>query len=281
MDERNRKYLKALARAFAGAVIFGIPIMMTMETWSLGATVERGRLLAFMAFVLPLLVGLAYMSGFEKAQGWLQVVLDAMTAYLVALVAATVVLLLFRVVWSGMSMTEITGKLVLQASAGSFGAVLAHGTLAGGGDEEEDEGGDGGYKEDEERPGYFAELLLMSAGALYLALNIAPTEEIQHLAARMGAPLVLGLMVVSLLLMHAFVYAVEFRGQEAAPEGTPMWSIVLRFTVVGYALAFLISLYVLWCFGRVEHVTAAPALMMAAVLAFPASVGAASARLIV
>src|SRR5690606_3027599 len=115
---------------------------------------------------------------------------------------------------------------------------------------------------------------------LYLALNIAPTEEIQLLAARMGVGLVLALMVISLLLMHAFVYAVEFRGQEAVPEGTPMWSIVLRFTVVGYAFAFLISLYVLWCFGRIEQVTAAPALMMAAVLGFPASIGAASARLI-
>jgi putative integral membrane protein (TIGR02587 family) len=278
MDESSRKYLKALSRAFAGAVIFGIPIMMTMETWSLGATLERGRLAAFLAFVLPLLVGLAYLSGFEETHGRLQAVLDAMTAYLVALVAASVVLLMFRSIWAGMSSDEIVGKLVLQASAGSFGAILAHSTLAGGEDEEGDS--EDGHKADEEQPGYFAELLLMSAGALYLALNIAPTEEVQLIAARMGAPLVLLLMVLSLLLMHAFVYAVEFRGQEAAPEGTPMWSIMLRFTVVGYALAFLISLYVLWCFGRVQDITDAPALMMAAVLGFPASIGASSARLI-
>lgn len=278
MNENTRKYLKALARAFAGAVIFGIPIMMTMETWELGATLDRARLAAFVVFVLPLLVGLVYLSGFEKARSWLQVVMDAVTAYLVALVAATVVLVAFRIVWAGMSLDEIVGKLVLQASAGSFGAVLAHGTLAESDDEEDGEGG--GHKEDEEQPGYFAELLLMGAGAVYLALNIAPTEEIRLLAARMGAGLVLGLMGISLLLMHAFVYAVEFRGQEAAPEGTPMWSIVLRFTVVGYVLAFLISLYVLWCFGRIEQVAAAPALMMAAVLGFPASVGASSARLI-
>ena len=282
MNENTRRYLKALARAFAGAVIFGIPIMMTMETWELGATLDRGRLAAFVVFVLPLLVGLVYLSGFEKARSWLQVVMDAVTAYTVALVAATVVLVAFRIVWAGMSLDEIVGKLVLQASAGSFGAVLAHGTLAESDEEEDEEGGGdgGGHKEDEEQPGYFAELLLMGAGAVYLALNIAPTEEIRLLAARMGAGLVLGLMVISLLLMHAFVYAVEFRGQEAVPEGTPMWSIVLRFTVVGYVLAFLISLYVLWCFGRIEQVTAAPALMMAAVLAFPASLGASSARLI-
>lgn len=276
MRDTTRQYLKALSRAFAGAIIFGIPIMMTMEMWALGATLERVRLAAFLGFVLPLLVGLAYLSGFEKVKGRLQVVADAMVAYLVALVAATVVLLLFRIVQVGMPAGELVGKLVLQASAGSFGAVLAHGSLAGTDDDEEE----GGHKEDEARPGYFAELLLMAAGALYLALSIAPTEEVPLLASRMGAPLVLGLMVLSLMLMHAFVYAVAFRGQEAAPEGTPMWSIVLRFTVVGYALVLLVSLFVLWCFGQIDQATAAPPLMMAAVLGFPASIGAAAARLI-
>src|SRR5690606_40890310 len=73
MRDTTRQYLKALSRAFAGAIIFGIPIMMTMEMWALGATLERVRLAAFLGFVLPLLVGLAYLSGFEKVKGRLQV----------------------------------------------------------------------------------------------------------------------------------------------------------------------------------------------------------------
>lgn len=282
MDESSRTYLRALARALAGAIIFGIPIMMTMEMWALGSYMDRARLAAFLGFVLPLLVGLAHVSGFEPTRGALLPVLDAVTAYLVALVAASLVLVVFGVVGPGMSLDEIMGKLVLQASAGSFGAILAQSTLSGGEDEEEEGGqeADGGDGAAEERPGYGAELLLMAAGALYLAMNIAPTEEVQQLAVRMGAGPVLVLMAISLLAMHAFVYAVEFRGQETIPEGTPMWSIVLRFTVVGYAIALLISAYVLWCFGRLEDLAPAAGLMMVAVLGFPAAVGAASARLV-
>ncbi len=277
MDDNSRKYLTALSRAFAGAVIFAIPLFMTMEMWALGFTMDRGRLAAFVGFVLPLLVGLSHVSGFEPTRGVLMPVMDAVTAYLVAAVAATVVLLVFTVVRPGMALEEAAGKVILQASAGSFGAILATSQLGGAG--EEDDRAEQKRKR-QERQGYGSELLLMCAGALFLAMNIAPTEEIQLLAARMGPWAVLTLMALTLALMHAFVYAVEFRGQEAVPVGTPMWSIVLRFTIVGYALALLVSAFVLWCFGRLDGVPLQSAMMLVAVLAFPAAVGAASARLI-
>ena len=45
-------------------------------------------------------------------------------------------------------------------------------------------------------------------------------------------------------------------------------------------LALAISLYALWTFGRTDGLAAAPMLMATVVLAFPASIGAAAARLI-
>ena len=32
----NRDYAYGLARALAGAILFGLPLLMTMEMWSLG-----------------------------------------------------------------------------------------------------------------------------------------------------------------------------------------------------------------------------------------------------
>ena len=55
----------------------------------------------------------------------------------------------------------------------------------------------------------------------------------------------LALAALSLLLMHGFVFAVEFRGAPARPHGTSGWSLALRFTVVGYAISLLVSAYVL------------------------------------
>ena len=88
------------------------------------------------------------------------------------------------------------------------------------------------------------------------------------------------LAIVALGMMHAFVYAVEFHGTHSEPEGTPGWSVFLRFTVVGYAIALLVSAYVLWTFGRYDAGAYGVYLMETIVLGFPSALGAAAARLI-
>jgi putative integral membrane protein (TIGR02587 family) len=88
------------------------------------------------------------------------------------------------------------------------------------------------------------------------------------------------LAFVSLMIMHAFVYAIEFRGQEAISPATSFWNAFLRFTVVGYTVVLLISVYVLWTFGRTDATAPEGVMMATVVLGFPAAVGAAAARLI-
>jgi putative integral membrane protein (TIGR02587 family) len=89
------------------------------------------------------------------------------------------------------------------------------------------------------------------------------------------------LVLASVVLMHAFVFRVGFRGQEEAlPPGTPQWSALLRFTLVGYAIALLVSAYVLWTFGRWDGLAWPQRVVTASVLGFPAAIGAAAARLI-
>jgi len=62
--------------------------------------------------------------------------------------------------------------------------------------------------------------------------------------------------------------------------GVSLWSEFLRLTVVAYALALLVSLYVLWTFGRADGLPFGELLIETVVLGFPAALGAASARLI-
>jgi uncharacterized membrane protein len=81
-------------------------------------------------------------------------------------------------------------------------------------------------------------------------------------------------------MMHAFVFAAGFRGSPDAPEHETGWSLFLRFTVVGYAVALLVSAYVLWTFGRFEGHLIQANTMQTVVLALPAGLGAAAARLI-
>ena len=260
-----------LARAFGGAILFALPLLMTMEMWTLGVTMGEARLALFLGLMLPVLGGLAYYAGFEESFGWRDFVLHALVAYAVAFVAATAALLLLNVVGPAMSADEVVGKVALQAVPGSIGAMLARSQL-GAQDEEEDE--------ERRRDSYGGALFLAAVGALFLAFNIAPTEEVVLIAQMMSGWHALALVVVSLLLMHAFVYAVEFRGQRSVAEGLSPWSEFLRLTVVAYALALLVSLYVLWTFGRADGLAFPELLIETVVLGFPAALGAAAARLI-
>lgn len=270
----NHKFWIGLARAFGGAIFFSLPLLMTMEMWWLGFHMDRFRLALFMIVFIPILVGLDRFSGFTETTTWLDDVVDAFVAYGVGIVSATFVLVLLNVVNTDMPLREWIGKVTLQAIPASFGAVLASSQLGGEHDRQEAE-------EKKGEAGYGGELFLMVAGAIFLAFNVAPTEEMILIAFRMTPWHALALAAVSLAIMHAMVYAVEFRGAHPRPEGVTTWGLFLRFTVVGYAIALVVSAYVLWTFGRYESGAHVLWVIEAVVLGFPAALGAAAARLII
>ena len=118
----------------------------------------------------------------------------------------------------------------------------------------------------------------MAAGALFLALNMAPTEEMELIAYKASPLHILGLMALSLMLMHGIVYAAGFAGQEE--HGKPVTAFV-HFTLPGYAIALMVGLFVLWTFGRVGGQGLGELVSVVLVLGFPAAIGAAAARLLV
>ena len=272
--KRDHDFLVGLARAFGGAIFFALPLLMTMEMWWLGLYMHPARLALFLVLMIPMLIALDYYAGFRETSNWLQDAVDGVTAYGVGFVASTAVLLLFNVIDASMPAREIVGKVALQAIPASFGAMLANSQLGGGQDRDTPE------EWRKRNAGYPAELFFMAAGATFLAFNVAPTEEMILIAFKLTGWHAVALILTSLLLMHAFVYAVDFRGARSAPEGTPWWSLFLRYTVVGYAISLLISAYVLWTFGRYQETALPMFVLTSLVLAFPASVGAAGARLI-
>ena len=120
----------------------------------------------------------------------------------------------------------------------------------------------------------------MIIGAIFFAMSIAPTEEMILIAFKMTHWHIVALSIATLLMMHAFVYVVKFRGQETSPEDVSAASVFLRYTVVGYALVLLISLYLLWTFGRTDGMSANEITKVAVVVSFPGALGAAASRLI-
>lgn len=271
----NKRFLVGLARAFAGAVLFSFPLIMTMEMWSLGFTVGRFQLTLFMSLAVPLLVGLSYFIGFEDTSRFIDDIVDAFVAYAVGFVTSAILLFLFNILDFKMSADEMIGKISIQAVIGAIGAMLAQSELGANKKDKENE------EKKKRKARYGGELFLMMVGAIFLAMNTSPTEEIILIGYKMSDAQIIVLAFFSVMLMHAFVYKVEFRGQEKRrPENSSLWSVFLRYTVVGYAIVLLISFYLLWTFGRTEGLNLEDTLKIVVVMGFPGALGAAASRLI-
>jgi putative integral membrane protein (TIGR02587 family) len=188
----------------------------------------------------------------------------------VAVVTSAVMLAMLGIITPAMSASELVGKIALQSIPASIGALLAQSLL-----------GEQPEAAKRRRSHYWGGLFLMAVGALFVAWNVAPTEEIVKIA--MSITPVHGILIIiaSLSVIHAFMFALEFRGAPDIPEHMSFAALFFRETVVGYAIALALSAYVLWSFGRLDGMAFIPVLLSTLVLAFPAAIGAAAARLIV
>ncbi|MGY1827670.1 MULTISPECIES: TIGR02587 family membrane protein [unclassified Blastococcus] len=256
--------IKGFGRAVGGALLFAMPVLMTMEVWRLSLAVDRYRLAALAVGTVLLVIGLARHLGGSGASGWRPALVDAGVAFLAAAVAAAVILTTLDVLDWLRNWQDATSILGLELLPAAVGASYARTQL-------------GQNSASPGKSGYGHELFLMVAGAVVFAANLAPTEEIVLLAATMTPWHTLALIGVSLALMHAFVYGVGFGGQEQ-DEG-PVRAFT-TFTVAGYALAVCVSAYLLWTLGRFDDTGLLMAVTETVVLALPASLGAAAARLI-
>ena len=268
-DEFNR-FVTGLGRGVAGALFLALPMLMTMEMWYLGFSMARERLLFLLLLNIPLLILLAHRIGFEETFTWREAVRDAIIAYGIGIVTSLVVLTALGLLRGSMPASELVGKVALQSVPASIGAMLGRSQL----------GHDDGDRDDAKETRYHGELLMMAAGALFLSLNIAPTDEMMVLAYKMTIWHALVVAVLSIALMHGFVYAVSFiGGHELSPE-TPWWHAFVRFTLPGYVIALSISIFTLWIFERLGDSSAVEIMLSVIVLGFPAALGAAAARLI-
>ena len=264
--------LRGLARAFGAALIFAVPMLMTEELWDLGAAMDRRRLALMVVLAIPLLVGVAHRIGFEPSFGWREDLRDAFIALGVGLVAAAAILATFGVIGDPPRFDQAIGRAAIQAVPAALGALLARSQLARAGEK-----GEEGEDQPQAFGGYAGTLFMMLVGALFLSLNMAPTQEMLLISFGMTAWHTIALIALTLAVTHAFVYAGGNRDDREARQ--PLADF-LRFSLVGYVLALGVSAAVLWLFGRLDGLGLAAALSATVVLGFPSALGAAAARLI-
>jgi len=271
-----------VVRGFSGGLLFGIPLLYTMEVWSLGEHADAPRVLVgLLVSIVPVYV-LVSTSGFRRAPdvGRLDTLVDTVEAVGPGLGSAAVILFMLRRVTLDSPLAAAAASVVYAGVPFSIGVAVAREMLARSRDEPDDGGDDAG--DSTGAKGTVADLGAAAIGAAFVAVSIAPTDEVPMLSAGIPAPWQIGLVAASLVLSYAIVFAAGFgdQGRRSAQRGVLQRPVTE--TVVAYVVAILVSMALLLFFDNVDLSDPWPvSLSRVVVLALPAAVGGAAGRVVV
>jgi len=270
-----RQEALSLLRALAGAFIFAMPLLYTLEMWTLGATVDLWKLQVLLVSALLMNIVINYFSSFKEESSWRGALEEAVEATTVGILAAAVVLLVLDRISLGNPLQGIAGKIIVQAVPLSIGASVANSVFR---QPANGEGSNGQELEQPEGSGFLNDVGATAVGSVLIAFGIAPTEEVTLLAGEMDYVHILALMVLSLLLSYGIVFASGFdKGLSTGPFHHPLTE-----TVISYLISLLVAGAVLYLLGSVHSGTSIHlALPMIIVLGLPATIGGAAGRLVI
>jgi len=268
-----------LVRAASGGLLFGVPLLFTMEVWWIGSHTEPWQMAVALGALLVPIFALNRTGGFRQHRdlGAVEAAGDTVEAVAVGLVVTTAVLVLIHEVDPG-NVTADIGKIIYEAIPFCLGiGVARHFLQPRGGrmaDEEGDDSNDGALH------GTVRDLAAATIGALFVALSVAPTDEIPLIASTMNPEWLLLVLGASLLVTYAIVFVAGFARQDERHAHEGLFQRPFTETVAAYLVALLVSVLLLWVFQRGTSPWT-DLLDRALVLGFPAAIGGAAGRLAV
>jgi putative integral membrane protein (TIGR02587 family) len=267
--------LSEYGRGVAGGLIFSLPLLYTAEVWELGAMMPPERLAAGLAATLLLLLGYNRYAGLRRDAAAVEVAIDSVEELGLGLLVGALLLWLIGAIEPAQRPGAALGAVLLEGMLAAIGVSVGTAQLGGGGD------GEGGTEGDESSPGVAGlggQLALGSCGAVLIAANVAPTEEVARIAAAVDAPRLLGLMVLGLALTALICFFSDFVGTQGRER--PLGLAMVQEAVVSYGVAVAVAAGLLWFFGYLDGMQPLPAVARTVVLSVPAALGASAGRLL-
>lgn len=267
-----------LVRGLAGGMLFGIPLLYTVEVWDWGASATPARMAIGLAVTLVAVVLLVGGSGFHRSvqMGVSRILGEAIEAVAVGVLAVAVTLVLLSEITTQTPLSDVVGKVVFEATPFALGAAVACHLLSRAPDEPDRTTTTGRGR----LHGTIVDLSAALVGAIFVAVNIAPTQEIPRLAASSPPGKLLALMAFSLLLSYAIVFQAGFRNEAQRRQQRGVLQHPFTETVASYAVALLASAAMLLFFGSLQAGDSwSLVLDHVVLLGLPAAVGGAAGRL--
>ncbi len=269
-----RDSARGFLRAAAGGLLVGLPLLWTMEMWEHGTTMPQLKLLLLLGLAFAIVVGFNAISGFRRDRTWPELLTDALEGMGMAVVIAAVMLFLLGRLEPELGLQTLAGRVALLSIPVAFGTAIASAVL------NEADGGSG-----REPTGPIGRLLVAAGGALYFALNVAPTDEVRLIGSEADVPLLLLVIAASLVISIGIVFLVGLPGGRSlsgakafrdGPIDQPIGE-----TIAAYVVALLVSAVLIVAFGLNEGLGLRAFVGYTVMLGTLASFGSATGRLLI
>lgn len=264
-----------ILRAFAGALLGALPLLYTMEMWTLGRTMSPDLLLLLLAVTVVLVaLGLLY-GGFRRGPvSYLAV--DVLIVFGVAIVTAALTLLIVGQVHPGRLASSVAVRIIgIETIPCAIGASLAITQLR------PRHGREIVDRHIHALPQDLQKVLATIVGAVFFAFNIAPTDEVRKMTIEADARLFPLIVLFSIGASYLFVFLADFA--ERPPHYHEGWlGNPWAETFTSYLISLALSFGFLYAFGHVDSSTPMSAkVAMTVMLGYVTTIGGAAGRVLV
>ncbi|RAM53151.1 MAG: TIGR02587 family membrane protein [Hapalosiphonaceae cyanobacterium JJU2] len=249
-----------IVRGMCGGFLFGTPLLYTMEVWWIGSIAKPSMVMLAIALTFIVVFLLNRTEGFRKRRHGnrsYEALTDTVEAMAIGIACSTLILLLLQELTSETSLREILGKIVFESVPFTLGVALANQFL---GDTRGATNSDrqtksqenkrtGNHKSDE-LYATFGDIGATLIGAIVIAFNIAPTDEIPMLAAAVSPPRLIAMIAVSLLISYAIVFEAGFSDQRKRKQQRGLFQRPISETIMSYLVSLIAAAFMLWFFQK-------------------------------
>ena len=274
-------------RGLASGFLIGIPVVFTVDAWWLGDQAGPLSALLLLGFAYLLTLAAVYWIRFRRGlrRGW-EYFGDALEALALATLALVAVFWALGQIGDGQPPSVMVGRIAVAIAPVSLGIAVANHLLARDSLRIGPDRGDAmdlraAWHDDSWRRTVL-ELAAAAAGALFLCLTIVPVDDLGSIATEVPVRHLPLVILLSLLVSYSVVFAAGFAGEAHRHAARGPLQSPFAETITAYIAALVVSVAVLWLFGRVdEQSTPFEIYTRTVLLAFPASMAAAAGRLAV
>lgn len=283
-----KQELRDLTRGVAGGMIFGTPVIYTMEVWAEGQLFSPGLLLVITFIIVNLNICFSYFAGLREkhsAERFVYAVDDGLTSFGLSMVLSLAVLCLINRLDFSEHFRINLGKVLLEASFISVGVTFTNFKFKKSAINSVTrnliESHPFESTSEKQAKKDLNDLMAAVAGSILYSFNVASTEEIVLIASSLSPLKLMVLLAAELLMCFIVLYASGLRMHVIYDKGN-FFQHPFNETILTASISLTVSGLLLTTvgFGNI-HFTDPSFVPTLIVLGLPAVIGGAAGRLAV